>query len=349
MNLNLQSFGKEKPPFIIAEMSGNHNQSLERALKIIDEAAASGVNAIKLQTYKANTITLDCSSNDFVVLDPNSLWKHQKLYNLYEQAFTPWEWHEALFKRSSEKGIICFSSPFDITAVDFLEKLENPIYKIASFEVTDLQLVKKIASTKKPVIASTGMASLSEIDEMVRTLRHNGCPEITLLKCTSTYPAQPRDTNLLTISHMKNAFNTSVGLSDHTLGIGVAIASVALGASIIEKHFTLSRADGGVDSTFSMEPNEMKMLVSETQRAWQALGEVKYGCSGENEEKSKKYRRSLYASSDIKKGEVFTDKNIQSVRPSFGLPTKFFEDIIGHCAKCNIAFGTPLNFEHIDW
>ena len=332
-------------PFIIAEMSGNHNQSLERALKIIEVAAQSGVDAVKLQTYTADTITIDKRDGEFFISDPKSLWAGRSLYELYQEAYTPWEWQEKLFARCRELGIICFSTPFDPTAVDFLESLDCPIYKIASFESIDLPLIKKIARLGKPIIASTGMATVSEIEDLVCTARDNGCSDLTLLKCTSAYPATPADANLRTIPHMKELFNCEVGLSDHTMGIGVAIAAVTLGATVIEKHFTLSRADGGVDSAFSMEPQEMAQLVRECRAAYQSLGQVKYGLSAGE---STAGRRSLYVVKDIKAGEPFTEQNVRSIRPARGLKPKYYEEILGRRAKVDIKFGTPLKWELVD-
>lgn len=338
---------KEYKPFIIAEMSGNHNQSLERALKIVEAAAKSGVDALKLQTYTADTMTLDISEKEFFIEDKNSLWQGDSLYNLYKKAYTPWEWHKPIFDRCKELGIICFSTPFDFTSVDFLEELEVPLYKIASFENTDMPLLKKVAKTGKPIIISTGMATLNEIEESVKTLQDNGCKDLTLLKCTSAYPASAENCNLLTIPDLQKHFpNCKIGLSDHTLGIGVSIAAVAIGATVIEKHFTLSRNDGGVDAAFSMEPDEMKQLVKECQNAYKALGKVNYELS-ENEKKSLIFRRSLYIVRDIKKGEEFTNENIRSIRPGLGLPSKHYELILGKKAKIDIKKGTPLNFDLI--
>jgi len=312
-------------PFIVAEMSGNHNQSLERALEIVDAAANAGVDAIKLQTYTADTITM---RNVYRINDPKSLWNGRDLYDLYQEAHTPWEWHKALFDRAKEKGIVCFSTPFDETAVDFLEKLTNPIYKIASFEVNHIPLLKYVAQTGKPVIMSIGASTLAEIEEAVNTLRENGCKDLTLLKCTSTYPATPENTNLLTITHLKQLFDCKVGLSDHTLGVGVAIASVALGTTVIEKHFCLSRAEGGVDSAFSMEPYEMKMLVEEVNRAFQSLGKVSYGIL-EAEKNSRIFKRSIYVSKDVKSGDIITKDNIKTIRPSKGLHPRYYEKLMG--------------------
>lgn len=313
---------QQQKPFIIAEMSGNHNQSLERALTIVASAAQSGVDALKIQTYTADTMTIDCDSSDFIIEDKNSLWSGEKLYDLYKKASTPYEWHKPIFDKCKELGIIGFSTPFDLSSVDFLESLDCPIYKIASFENGDIPLLKKVAQTKKPVIISLGMIRLDEIKEAVDTLKNNGCEDLTILKCTSSYPASVENSNLLTIVDLQKHFpDCKVGLSDHTLGIGAAIASVALGACVIEKHFTLSRAEGGVDSAFSMEPIEMKQLVEECQNAYKALGKVSYELS-ESEKKSLKFRRSLYVVKDIKKGEKFTSENIQSIRPGYGLHPK---------------------------
>lgn len=334
----------EKKPFIIAEMSGNHNQSLDRALAIVDAAAEAGVDALKIQTYTADTITIDKSDGEFFIADPNSLWKGESLYNLYKKAYTPWEWHKPIFDRCKEKGIIGFSTPFDFTAVDFLEELDIPFYKLASFENIDLPLIKKIAQTGKPVIASTGMASVADLDELVRTAKENGCPEITLLKCTSSYPATPAGTNLLTIPHLKQLFDCPVGLSDHTLGIGAAVASVALGATVIEKHFTLCRAEGGVDSAFSLEPQEMAQLVRECKTAYEALGEVSYGVT-EQEKKSLVFRRSLYIVEDMKKGEILTEKNLRSIRPGLGLPPKYYETLLGKAVNKDVKRGTAMNWD----
>ncbi len=320
--------GSENAPFVIAEMSGNHNQSLDRALKIVDAAAKSGAHALKLQTYTADTMTLDVSSGDFFINDKNSLWKGQNLHDLYKLAYTPWEWHKPIMQRAKELEMICFSSPFDESAVDFLEELNVPAYKIASFENTHLPLIKKVASTGKPIIISTGMATVEEIDEAVTVARDAGSKDLILLKCTSTYPALPENSNILTIPHMRELFNCEVGLSDHTMGIGASIAAIAHGASVIEKHFTLARADGGVDSVFSLEPDELKSLVVETERAWQSLGSVSYGATG-SEEKSKIFRRSLYIAEDMNAGDIFTEKNLRIVRPGMGLQPKYYDKFIG--------------------
>ncbi len=338
--------GKQHPPFIIAEMSGNHNQSLERALKIVEAAAKAGVHALKLQTYTADSITLDIDEGEFFISDPESLWKGQSLYKLYQQAYTPWEWHEPIFKRCQELGMIGFSSPFDDTAVDFLETLNVPCYKIASFENTDLPLIRKVAATGKPMIISTGMATAAELDETVREAKKAGCKDLILLKCTSTYPATPENTNILTIPHMRDLFKCEIGLSDHTMGIGVSVASVALGATVIEKHFTLRRADGGVDSAFSMEPEEMQNLVVETQRAWQALGEITYGTT-EVETKSKLFRRSLYIGKDMQAGDVLTEQNMRIVRPGMGLSPKYYDVLLGKRVNQGVKKGVPVSWELI--
>ncbi len=336
--------GGNHKPFIIAEMSGNHNQSLERALSIIDAAADAGADAIKLQTYTADTITI---KGAYKINDNNSIWQGKELYDLYKQAYTPWEWHGEIFKYANQKGLIAFSSPFDETAVDFLESLNVPLYKIASFENTDHILLKKVAQTGKPVIMSTGVASIADLQESIQVLKTHGCTQLVLLKCTSTYPSTPENTNVLTIPHMRQLFNFPVGLSDHTMGIGAAIAAVALGAPVIEKHFTLRRSDGGVDSTFSLEPEELKALVVETERAWLSLGKVSYDLS-EKEKKSLVFKRSLFVVKNIKKGEVFTREHVRSVRPSDGLHTRYFESILGKKAAADIAAGSPLRFDLID-
>jgi pseudaminic acid synthase len=333
--------GVNYPPFIIAEMSGNHNQSLERALAIVDSAAAAGAHALKIQTYTADTMTLDCSEGEFFIKDPGCPWQGKSLYTLYQEAHTPWEWHKPIFDRAKQLGMIAFSTPFDETAVDFLESLDVPCYKIASFENTDLPLIRKVAATGKPLIISTGMASLAELDEAVCTARSAGCKQLVLLKCTSTYPASPENTNLRTIPHLRELFSCEAGLSDHTIGIGAAVASIALGATVIEKHFTLARADGGVDASFSLEPAELRSLAVETERAWQAVGQVSYG-SSVAEENSKVFRRSIYACTDIAAGEALSWENIRIIRPGFGLPPKFLDLCLGRQARNAIKKGSPI-------
>ena len=338
------TIGESHPPFIIAEMSGNHNQSLDRALEIVEAAAKCGVQAMKLQTYTADTITMKSEKKDFMIEDKNSLWTGNSLHALYQKAHTPWDWHKPIFDRCRELGMLCFSTPFDETAVDFLEKLDVPCYKIASFENIHLPLIKKVAQTGKPVIISTGMANLAELEDMVKTMRENGNNQLVLLKCTSTYPASPIDCNINTIPHMNKLFDVSVGRSDHTMGVGVSIASIALGARVIEKHFCLSRQEGGVDSAFSMEPHEMKLLVEESFKAWQALGKISYGPT-EKEKKSMEHRRSIYAVENIKKGETFTAKNVRVIRPGHGMAPKHYEGLLGQRSPRSIEAGTPIKFE----
>ena len=344
INLGKYQIETDKSPFIIAEMSGNHNHSLERALEIVDAAARVGVGGLKLQTYTPNTMTLDLDEREFRISDLQSPWAGASLYSLYGEAQTPWEWHKPIFKRARDLGLVAFSTPFDDSAVDFLESLEVPCYKIASFENTDLPLIRRVAATGKPLIISTGMATVAELDETVRAAREAGCKDLILLKCTSTYPATADNSNILTIPHMRELFGCQVGLSDHTMGVGVSVASVALGATVIEKHFTLSRADGGVDSAFSMEPAEMAQLVIETQRAWQARGQVSYGPILA-EQKSLQYRRSLYVVENLEAGDVLTSENVRAIRPGLGLPTKYLEHVLGKVIKHDIKRGTALAWD----
>lgn len=339
-----RKIGRNNKPFIIAEMSGNHNQSLERALRLVDLAAEAGVDAVKLQTYTAETMTLDIHEGEFMIDAADNLWRGESLYRLYEKANTPWEWHEAIFERCREHGIIGFSSPFDETAVDFLETLNVPAYKIASFENVDIPLIRKVAATGKPVIISTGMATVAEIAEAVQAVRAEGNEQLILLKCTSTYPASPENSNIVTIPHLRELFNVEVGLSDHTMGVGVAVAAVAHGATVIEKHFTTSRAEGGVDAAFSMEPAELKLLVKETERAWQSLGDVFYGPT-EAEKSSLDHRRSLYIGEDLRKGDVLTKENVRVIRPGHGLAPKYLQIVLGKQIKQNVKKGTPLSWE----
>jgi pseudaminic acid synthase len=339
-----RAVGLDATPFFIAEMSGNHNASLDRALAIVDAIADTGAHALKLQTYTADTMTLDIREGDFLIDDAKSLWNGRTLYDLYEEAHTPWEWHAPIFERAKQRGMLAFSTPFDPTAVDFLADLDVPCYKIASFENTDLPLIHKAASKGKPLIISTGMASLAEIGETVAAAREAGCEQIVLLKCTSAYPASPAEINLKSIPHLREAFGVEVGLSDHTLGIGVSVAAVALGATVIEKHVTLRRADGGVDSAFSLEPDEVRMLIRETEVARQAIGGVSYG-KGLTEEGSARFRRSLYVVKDIAAGEVFSAYNIRAIRPGFGLSPKHIEQISGRRAARDIKRGTPVSWD----
>lgn len=336
--------GPGEPPFVIAEMSGNHNQSLERALEIVDAAARAGAHGLKIQTYTPDTMTLDLDEREFHISDPKSLWSGTSLYKLYGEAYTPWEWHEPIFQRARDLGMIPFSTPFDATSVDFLEGLGVSCYKIASFENTDLPLIRRVAATGKPMIISTGMASLAELDETVRAARDSGCKDLVLLKCTSTYPATPENTNILTIPHLRDLFGCQVGLSDHTMGLGVSVASVALGATVIEKHFTLARADGGVDSAFSLEPEEMARLVVETEQAWKSLGTISYGPT-EAERKSLQFRRSLYVVQDLKAGDVLTAENVRAIRPGLGLPPKFLDQVLGKVIRRDTPRGTALTWD----
>jgi pseudaminic acid synthase len=337
------TIGPQHRPFLIAEMSGNHNQSLDRALAIVDAAADAGAHAIKLQTYTADTMTI---KGAYTIKDENSLWNNQELYDLYKMAYTPWEWHQAIFDHAKERGILAFSSPFDETAVDFLESLNVPCYKIASFENTFWPLLKKVAATGKPVIMSTGVSSLADISESVNILRENGCKDLVLLKCTSTYPATPENTNILTIPHMEQLFGCQVGLSDHTMGTGVAVAATALGATVIEKHFTLRRADGGVDSAFSMEPEEFRRLADDTNSAFLSLGHIQYGVQ-EAEKKSLLFKRSIYVVEDIQPGDTFTAENIRVIRPGDGLHPRYYEKLLGQTARMAYKKGTPLTITGI--
>lgn len=339
-----QLVGPSQTPFIIAEMSGNHGQSLDKAFALVDAAAAAGAHALKLQTYTPDTITLDVHDREFFIEDKNSLWQGSSLYNLYKVAMTPWEWHKPIFDYARSKGLLAFSSPFDLSAVDFLETLEVPCYKIASFENIDHELLAAVAKTGKPVIMSTGMATQAELAESVEVLRKNGCKELILLKCTSNYPARPVDANLRTIPHLAQLFNCQVGLSDHTPGVGVSVAAVALGATVIEKHFVLDRNGGEVDAEFSLEPQELKMLVEETARAHDALGIVHYGCT-EKEVASRIHRRSLYIAKDMKAGDVFTAENLRSVRPGLGLHPKYFTIFIGRKVIKDVTKGTALSWD----
>jgi pseudaminic acid synthase len=330
-------------PFIVAELSGNHQQDYALAEKMIEAAAKAGVHAIKLQTYTPETMTLNLQNDDFMVNEENSLWKGESLYDLYGKASTPWEWHQPLFEKAKSLGLIAFSSPFDASAVDFLESLDVPCYKIASFENNDLPLIKKVAMTGKPIIVSTGMASKNEIQELLKTIYDTGNSQVILLKCTSNYPADASDSHLATIADMKKSFDCLIGLSDHSNGISVSLAGVALGACLVEKHFVLDREAGGVDAAFSLEPDELNLLVTESEKISRAIGQVQYGGS-DNEQESKKYRRSIYCSRDIQKGEVLTADNIRVIRPGFGLSPKYYEQILGKMALQDIPAG-----QNIQW
>lgn len=344
MNIAGRLVGLDAPPFIIAELSGNHNGSLDRALAIVDAAADTGAHALKIQTYTADTMTLNIREREFMITDPKSPWVGRSLYDLYEEAHTPWDWHAPLFERARKHGMIPFSTPFDFTAIDFLESLGAPCYKIASFENTDLPLIRKAAATGKPLIVSTGMATLGEIDALVRAARDAGCNDLVLLKCTSSYPASPVNSNIRTIPVLREAFKCEAGLSDHTLGVGVAVAAVALGATVIEKHFTISRADGGVDAAFSLEPAEMRVLVHESHRAWQGLGTVAFG-AGEAESASKVFRRSLYFVRDLPAGATVTAQDLRAIRPGHGLPPSVAELVVGSTLKDAVKCGTPVTWD----
>ncbi|MGK7344534.1 MAG: pseudaminic acid synthase [Candidatus Nitrospinota bacterium M3_3B_026] len=339
-----RKIGPAHPPFIIAEMSGNHNQSLDRAFAMVDAAAEAGVHALKLQTFTPDTITLDVRGGGFLMDDPESPGGKRSLHELYTKAQTPWEWHGPIFERCRERGIMPFSAAFDETAVDFLESLGVPCHKIASFENVHLPLIRKAAAAGKPLFISTGMASVAELAEAVETARGEGLEEIILLKCASAYPADAKDVNLRTIPNMRELFGLQVGLSDHTMGLGVPLAAVALGATVIEKHFTLDRGDGGVDSSFSMEPAEARLLVSESGKAWRALGEASYGPSGA-ERGSMDFRRSLYVAEDMKAGDVFTEKNLRAVRPGHGLAPKYYDVVLGRRVKKDAPKGTPVSWD----
>lgn len=335
------------PPIIVAEMSGNHNGSLDRALAIVDAVAASGAHAVKIQTYRPDTMTLPLTTGDFFIEDRTSLWHGRSLYELYGEAQTPWEWHAPIFARARMRGLVAFSTPFDHTAVDFLESLDVPAYKIASFENADLPLIRKVAATGKPVIISTGLSTLAEVDDAVGAARGAGCRELALLKCTSSYPASAESSNLATIPVLRSLFNCVVGLSDHSGGIGAAIASVAFGTRIIEKHVTLDRRDGGVDAAFSLEPAELRQLVEGTGAAWHAIGSVRFDPT-EEERGSRRFKRSLYVCADLQPGDVLSPDNVRAIRPGYGLSPKYLEVVLGKRVRRAVSLGTPLNWDLIE-
>lgn len=347
MKIGTFTIGESSAPFIIAEMSGNHNQSLDRAFALVDAAVAAGAHAIKLQTYTADTITFAGDHPDFSIQDSQSPWYGQTLHQLYQKAYTPWSWHKEIFDYARSKGLIAFSSPFDETAVDFLQSLDVPAYKIASFENTHYPLLKKVAQTGKPVIMSTGVCTLQELTDSIAYLRKWGCKDLVLLKCTSTYPASPVDSHLKTIPDMKERFGCYVGVSDHTLGIGASLCAIALGAKVVEKHLTLKRSDGGVDASFSLEPHEFKLLVEEAKNTFEALGEVRYEQS-EKEQKSRLYKRSIFIVETIKQGDVLQEHHLKVIRPSSGLAPKYYEQVLGKKVLCNIEPGTPLTWEMLE-
>jgi len=346
MKIGQIKIDSKNEPVIVAEISGNHNRSLKTAIKLVQSAANTGAQMLKLQTYTADTITLDVNDDGFVISDKDSPWKDRSFHSLYQEAHTPWEWQQEIIERANDLGLICFSSVFDESSVDFLENLNVPAYKIASQECIHLPLIEKVASTNKPIVMSTGMATLAEIDEAVNLIRKTSSSEILLMKCTSTYPSNPKDSNILTIPCLKNIFGCEVGLSDHTLGIGAAVAAIAHGATMIEKHFTLNRNDGGVDSAFSLEPQEMKMLVEESKHAWQSLGKVQFGPT-ESEKASLSGRRSIYLSKDMQAGEELTSENMKIIRPNGGLAPKFYDTMLGRKIKIDIKRGTPLSWDLI--
>jgi pseudaminic acid synthase len=344
MQITGRQIGPDHPPYIIAELSGNHGGSLQRALEIVDAVAEAGVDALKLQTYTADTMTLDIETEDFVISEPSSLWHGRRLHELYHEAHTPWEWHEEIFARANSHGLAAFSAPFDPTAVDFLESLDVPCHKIASFESTDLQLVRHVARTGKPMIISTGLATAAEISTAVETARANGCNDLMVLKCSSAYPTSPRDSHLATIPHLRELTRCEVGLSDHTVGVGVPVAAVALGAVAIEKHVTLSRDDETVDAAFSLEPHEFERLVVESRQAWEAVGQIRYGPT-DAERDSLWLRRSLYVVEEIPAGGLITGENVRSIRPAYGMPTVHLDDVVGLEVRRDVPRGTPLSWD----
>lgn len=345
IEINNRRIGLDYPPYVIAEISANHNGNIENAMYLISEAKKAGASAVKLQTYTADTMTIDCDHEDFQI--KGGLWGGQTLYNLYRKAFTPWEWHAPLFDHAKKMGITVFSTPFDETAVELLERLNTPAYKIASFEAIDLPLIRVVASTGKPIIISTGMANAEEISEAIEAARQSGCKDLAILHCVSGYPAPPEDYNLRTIPDMIDRFGIVTGLSDHTLSNVTAITAIGLGASILEKHFTISRNGGGPDDSFSLEPNDLASLCRDVTTAWGALGHADY-TRAPSEEKNARFRRSLYFVRDVRAGELVTQENVRSIRPGFGLPPKFFPTILGKKIKQNISRGTAVKIEHLN-
>lgn len=344
MRIGRHPVGQEHPPLIVAELSANHNGSLERALALVDAVAAAGAHLLKLQTYTADTMTLDVDRPEFRIETPENLWRGRTLYDLYQEGSTPWEWHAPIADRCREHELDWFSTPFDTTAVDFLERLDAPAFKVASFEIVDLALIRRIGRAGKPIVISTAMATLAEIDEAVRAARDAGCADVLLLQCTSAYPARPDGSHLATIPHLARSFDCPVGLSDHTLGIGVPLAAVGLGAVLIEKHVTLDRSDGGLDAAFSLEPHELRDLVRESERAWQSIGEVRYGPLPA-EHPSLEHRRSLYVTRDLQAGEELTHENLRSIRPANGLPPRHLDDLLGRRVARNVTRGTPASWD----
>jgi pseudaminic acid synthase len=344
ITINNRMIGQDCPVYIIAEMSANHHQDFHQAVRILEAAKAAGADAIKLQTYTPDTLTIDCDNEYFQI--QGTIWKGRNLYQLYGEAYTPWEWQPKLKEIANQLGLDLFSTPFDDSAVDFLESMGVPAHKVASFEINDAALLKKIGATRKPVIVSTGMASLREIDEAVSLLRDAGTADIALLKCTSAYPAALEDMNLRTIPHLAETFCLPTGLSDHTIGIAAPIAAVALGASIIEKHLTLSRSDKGPDSAFSLEPSEFKSMVTAVREAQKAIGRICYTFS-EKEAASRVFRRSLFVVRDMNAGDEFTEKTVRSIRPGYGLHPRYFNTILGRRSSCLIEKGTPLDWKHV--
>ena len=347
MKIGKYKISRQSHPLIVAEMSGNHNKSLDRAMMLVEQAAKSGAHMLKLQTYTADTLTINSEKKDFQILSEDSLWKGNTLHSLYDEAHTPWEWTEKIIKRCNELDIICFSTPFDETAVDFLEKLNVPAYKIASYENVHLPLIRKVAKTKKPIIISTGLASISEIEDAVNVLKEENCDQFALLKCTSAYPASPENSNVLTIPDLRKKFNCEVGLSDHTVGIGAALAAISHGATIVEKHFTLDRQKGGEDSEFSIEPLELSNLVKMAKQLWQSLRDTSWERDAEEVE-NRKFRRSIYFVENMKKGDHVTRHNVRKIRPGFGLPAKYFEDIIGKRVVRDVLKGDRVSWDLLE-